>query len=725
MTTIRSLVLVIAGLLSISVHTDAQTGTTILGTGLTGRPYVLESNVVIESIGLVEAIRSYEDTANPTWLTLYNHSLGGFWGAVLEDDGLVVALHDGWPGGYEILSLADPATPELYATVQGNVYTSGWLHDHALVLGEPAFFTVYEITDPTTPVFTAIRLLSDHPGDRWFSDVNGVLYCIDRGANIRGFDLATLTSPTDLGIATVEGSRIDAMLAGEGVLHLLVSVDRPGGVVDVELSTMRPDGAMAFTETGRILLGSGFDLSGITLERHGDLMLASLDNGTVHALGLADPTQPDPGFQLAHDGTHLEISSGQLFVVENDLVHIYDRTTHDTPPPLITTRRRLPRIVDLIGSGPMILAQHHDDRSVMTPIDVSNPRVPVLGEPFDLGPDVVLRYADGLGLTVISDDAFRLYDLSDPADPVLLATRQEPGATFSSARIRTGLVAIEGIGDRIGLYDITDPTNPVLAASVYDGFLQAIGRDVLICGVPRDLHIHDISDLSNPIWVRRLAFEVPQVLIRMAHGRAYVVTIGGTTSFDLHVVDLEDPSDPIKVSSQPVPHSVSLIAINNQRLYIQGYHTTSIYDLADPNHPILVGDFPSWGAAGLGLTFNGNITTSGGWLSCVRDDTADITGLPGAEIRGGTVLESAVPNPFNPRTTITFMVARREELGVTIHDLRGRTIAILAHTTFEPGRHAVTWFGRDDAGLPVASGVYLVRLHGTHTESSRTITLVK
>jgi hypothetical protein len=42
-----------------------------------------------------------------------------------------------------------------------------------------------------------------------------------------------------------------------------------------------------------------------------------------------------------------------------------------------------------------------------------------------------------------------------------------------------------------------------------------------------------------------------------------------------------------------------------------------------------------------------------------------------------------------------------------------------------PGRHEIVWDGRDDAGAPVASGVYLVRLAGGDESQVRRITLLK
>jgi hypothetical protein len=45
-------------------------------------------------------------------------------------------------------------------------------------------------------------------------------------------------------------------------------------------------------------------------------------------------------------------------------------------------------------------------------------------------------------------------------------------------------------------------------------------------------------------------------------------------------------------------------------------------------------------------------------------------------------------------------------------DLAGRHITTLANRSFEPGRYAEPWAGRDDAGASVPAGIYFVRMSG-------------
>jgi hypothetical protein len=91
-----------------------------------------------------------------------------------------------------------------------------------------------------------------------------------------------------------------------------------------------------------------------------------------------------------------------------------------------------------------------------------------------------------------------------------------------------------------------------------------------------------------------------------------------------------------------------------------------------------------------------------------------------------TGLDPAVPNPFNPTTTLRFGVAQPGPVQLLIHDVRGRIVRTLVRAAhLEPGWRQVTWDGRDDRGRRVASGVYHARLEAAGLSFTRRLTLVK
>ncbi len=85
----------------------------------------------------------------------------------------------------------------------------------------------------------------------------------------------------------------------------------------------------------------------------------------------------------------------------------------------------------------------------------------------------------------------------------------------------------------------------------------------------------------------------------------------------------------------------------------------------------------------------------------------------------------AWPNPFNPRTEITFALAREQSVQVSVFDARGRWLTTLADGRLAAGEHRLSWDGRDAGGRSLAAGVYLVRLRSDDASARLRVTLVK
>jgi O-glycosyl hydrolase len=68
------------------------------------------------------------------------------------------------------------------------------------------------------------------------------------------------------------------------------------------------------------------------------------------------------------------------------------------------------------------------------------------------------------------------------------------------------------------------------------------------------------------------------------------------------------------------------------------------------------------------------------------------------------------PNPFNPSTTIEFRIPRNGFVTVTVYNVLGKEVRTLVRAGRQAGRHCVIWDGRDDAGRPLASGIYIIRM---------------
>ena len=137
------------------------------------------------------------------------------------------------------------------------------------------------------------------------------------------------------------------------------------------------------------------------------------------------------------------------------------------------------------------------------------------------------------------------------------------------------------------------------------------------------------------------------------------------------------------------------------------------------------GWYPITGHGGGGQILAGDVTNDGavdlvvvdrslGGVHVLKSRLAEepVTAVhePAAVRPTGVHLGPNYPNPFNPHTSIPFTLAAADAVRLQVYDLRGRLVRTLWDGPLAAGPHRLDWDGRNAAGRPVASGVYLYRL---------------
>jgi hypothetical protein len=100
-------------------------------------------------------------------------------------------------------------------------------------------------------------------------------------------------------------------------------------------------------------------------------------------------------------------------------------------------------------------------------------------------------------------------------------------------------------------------------------------------------------------------------------------------------------------------------------------------------------------------------------------DAADLS--PTRTVR----LDQNSPNPFHPSTAIHFALREPGPVRIGIYDADGREVRSLVNQDLGAGEQEVHWGGTDDAGRPVASGVYFYSLEANGEKLVRKMTLTK
>lgn len=68
------------------------------------------------------------------------------------------------------------------------------------------------------------------------------------------------------------------------------------------------------------------------------------------------------------------------------------------------------------------------------------------------------------------------------------------------------------------------------------------------------------------------------------------------------------------------------------------------------------------------------------------------------------------PNPFNPRTTISFEITERGKTEVEIFNVKGQKVKTLLDENLEAGNHSIIWNGKSDNEKQVSSGMYFYKV---------------
>ena len=250
-----------------------------------------------------------------------------------------------------------------------------------------------------------------------------------------------------------------------------------------------------------------------------------------------------------------------------------------------------------------------------------------------------------------------------------------------------------------------------------------------------------------------------------ANGQAATrLTLGsqpGTNTVSATVEGLEPVTFTATATEQATPHRLEKICGEDQE-------DTAGTQLA---RPLVVAVLDEGGAAMAGVVVTFSVTAGGGTLSAATA-TTDANGRAatrltlGSELGTNTVaatvegLESVTftaigqespfasmfdlfgggklvalpdspqlaqnaPNPFNSQTILSYFLHAPGPAHVEVFALTGQRVAVLQQGPQQAGYHRLHWDARDDAGRPVASGMYLYRLVTEEVVLTRKLILLR
>ncbi len=151
---------------------------------------------------------------------------------------------------------------------------------------------------------------------------------------------------------------------------------------------------------------------------------------------------------------------------------------------------------------------------------------------------------------------------------------------------------------------------------------------------------------------------------------------------------------------------------------LEGPRTVTLAPSQAVGPRVFTREMPAAAPAG---TYTVTLSLSSGGAAFASDSFTFTKGITEVEaLAARAAVEGVYPNPFAATTTIRFALGEASEVRLTVYDVLGREVAVLADGAVEAGAHDAVFDGRS---LP--SGVYVWRLvAGDQTQTGR-LTLVE
>jgi hypothetical protein len=88
-------------------------------------------------------------------------------------------------------------------------------------------------------------------------------------------------------------------------------------------------------------------------------------------------------------------------------------------------------------------------------------------------------------------------------------------------------------------------------------------------------------------------------------------------------------------------------------------------------------------------------------------------------------LHQNFPNPFNPETSIRFALPEQTRLRLSIFNVLGQRVRVLADGMYPAGLHDVVWDGKNEQGSAVGSGAYFYRIESSAFNQTHKMLMLK
>lgn len=355
--------------------------------------------------------------------------------------------------------------------------------------------------------------------------------------------------------------------------------------------------------------------------------------------------------------------------------------------------------------------------------DVSDPSSPVSVGTIPLTGTVLSVLAADQFVCAANGTTLRVFDRTDPTELVELDPLIGVTNWMNFEYCPPYLTGIEN-PTSIKLFDFSDPSNitTVGSLSVPGGAHNTSTSDNIMCfsGIVEGLIIVDIEDPSVPTILG--SYDPPENVTGVEKTGDIVYL--SCWEMGIRVVDITDPVDPVQLVQIATDGSVeNCTAVGNYLFVADGSAGVRVLDVSDPTNYIELLSYDTPERA-FKIEVIDNIVFVCDVSSVIIlefDAGTDASELPNPTIPTKSTIESVFPNPFNSQTTVSIQLESDAPLLLSIYDLLGREVEVLADTDMQAGVHNISLDGNR-----LNSGVYFLRIQTPgSSDSIKKIAIIK
>ena len=322
-------------------------------------------------------------------------------------------------------------------------------------------------------------------------------------------------------------------------------------------------------------------------------------------------------------------------------------------------------------------------------------------------------------------NGFNIFDITNPNNPDLLSTI---GGCGNNDLAIGEDIAFTINNMTIFVLDISDPQNPTIESTYelgwahqeriyfHNDYLYVLDplQGIAIYSVQPDLSLQYISYIF-------------QTQVKTIHFRGSFLL--ASTENSLYIIDTSDISTPTLINTIPISDYQTYILNNNLYVFDDNWNQIHVYDITDTINPQWLGylnfnyqisDLLQYQDYIIIVTKHQGIFVYEDLWNLVQEKTHEI------QINSNNYFISNHPNPFNPSTTIEFVLKNDSQVEISIYNIKGQKIKTLSNNEFTEGDYSIIWDGDDESGNSISSGIYFYKLNvNGKTEAVKKCLLLK